>query len=257
MTTFHADNLALARAGRSAIAGVSMRFTTNESLAIIGPNGAGKTSLLQVLLGWLRPDSGRLRADGVDWHRTAARRRARVLAYIPQSLESVPDQSVRETVEGGRYARRRWLAPLGDSDRTAVDAALRRCRLDHLADRSLREVSVGERQKAMLAAALAQQAEMILLDEPSAALDPPHEAELVAILREQRAAGRGFILVSHALELPALVAHRVVAMVQGAIVADGPAADVMTPPRLQQIFGATFTAYTAASGQRIVLPEYT
>ena len=250
------DEVVVARGGRRAVDRVSLQFETSEAIAIIGPNGAGKTTFLQVLLGWLRPEGGAVSRDGANWHRQSTRRRAQVLAYVPQRMENVPDQTVREVVEGGRYARRSWLAPMRARDREIVDAAIRRCRLEHLASRSLRAISVGERQKAMLAAALAQEAEMILLDEPSAALDPPHEAELVAILREQRAAGRGFILVSHALELPALVARRVIAMVEGAIVADGPVEEVMTPEPLKGVFGANFGEYVGPGGQRVVLPAY-
>lgn len=253
-------NLDVHRGARSVLSKVNLHFGRGECLALIGPNGAGKTTLLLTLLGILRPASGSadLLADGVatPLHRLAAARRARLFAYLPQAPEHVPPHEVYDVVAGGRHVYTRPLEPLSPADHQAIREALRAVDMLDLADRPLTELSGGERQKALLAASLAQDAEMLFLDEPTAALDPAYQAVLVERLREWRAASRGVVFVSHDLQLPMALEARILALRGGRVLADGPAAEVLSPARLREIYDAGFQVFPASPGRSIVVPGW-
>lgn len=256
MSILLGENLVVYRGGRPVLHGINLSLRTDEAVALIGPNGVGKTSLLLALQGLLPLAAGHVRLDGRDVHAMPPRRRAMFAAYAPQSLERIADLTVSEVVAGGRYSHRSLLAAPSQADRAAVQEALERCGLTRLADRSLRRVSAGERQKALLAAALAQDAQTLFLDEPTAALDPAYQIELVQILRDWRARGRGVVAVSHDLHFPAAVAQRVIALKDGRIAADGPCAAVLSPTTLEAVFGAEFETFRGAGNNPVVLPRY-
>jgi len=138
----------------------------------------------------------------------------------------------------------------------AVRKAIEQCSLESLADRPFHAISGGERQKTLIAAAIAQDAAVMFLDEPNTALDPAYQTELVRILREWHAAGRGIVLVSHDLQLPAALGGRVVALNGGQIAADGPVNEVLTSTRLEAVYGAPFAEARLGNGTTIVLPQW-
>lgn len=249
-------HLHLRRGGRDVVQDVNFTLAGDECASLVGPNGSGKTSLLLALLGLLPPTSGTVRLDGVDVGRLAPRARARYAAYVPQSLERVPAFRVAEVVAGGRYAHAGAWRPLAARDHAVIDQALARCGLTSCADQPFDTVSGGERQKTLLAAALAQDAQMLFLDEPDTALDPAVQIELVAILRSWHDTGRGILLISHDLQMPAALGGRVIALRAGRMVADGPAAEVLTPERLALVYDAPFGTATTADGTRVVLPAW-
>ncbi len=249
------ERVAAVRSGRRVLRDLSLEVRAGETLSIIGPNGAGKTSLLLLLSGLLRPCEGTVRAGGLELSYAPARKRARFASYLPQNIDSLPAFCIYDVVASGRYARLRPMRPPTDADRNAVDAALHLCGLTPLADRPINQVSGGERQKALLAAALAQDAPLLLLDEPTTALDPAVQIELVRLLRDWRNPQRSLVVVSHDLQLPAALGGRVLAMRDGTIVADEPAGRMLDPDRLAGIFQAHFTRATAAGGD-IILPDF-
>ena len=246
----------LRRGAPEVLHGVTVSLRRGECVSVIGPNGAGKTTLLLAMLGLLRPESGRVTLDGRDLHRLSARERGRFASYVPQGLERVPGFLVRDVIEGGRYPWTPPLHPLSVEDRAAIDAAIATCGLAALAERPIHEISAGERQKTLLAAALAQDAQAMFLDEPNTALDPAHQIELAELLHDWLARGRSLLLVSHDLQLPAVLGGRVLAVRDGCIVANDVAERVLAPESLAAIFGAAFETAVTAAGRRIIVPAW-
>ncbi len=249
------ERVSVRRGGRCVLHDLSLELHAGDTVSIVGPNGAGKTSLLLLLAGLLRPCAGTVRANGHELSRASAPARARFAAYLPQGAESLPAFRVHDVVASGRYARLRPLRPPTDTDRAAVALALQQCGLTLLAERPVNQISGGERQKTLLAAALAQDAPLLLLDEPTTALDPAVQIELVRLLREWRSPQRSLVLVSHDLQLPAALGGRVLALRDGRIVADDTSERLLDPQRLGEIFGARF-ARASIGGGSVVLPDF-
>jgi len=249
-------NLGVRRDRRLAVHDVSLDVHPAECVSLVGPNGSGKTTLLLALLGILPPATGSVSLNGHDLARLPARKRGRFAAYVPQVLESVPAFRVYDIVAAGRHPHVSPLRALTGADHAVIRNALDRCGLSALADRPFNAISGGERQKTLIAAAIAQDPALMFLDEPNTALDPAYQIELVRILRDWHSAGRGLVLISHDLQLPAALGGRVVALREGRLVADGPADEILQPERLGTIYDASFQVATTADGARIVLPNW-
>ncbi len=254
--TLRAVGLCVDRGRRRVLEDVRFELRRGQCLCVIGPNGAGKTSLLLTVLGLLRPSAGGVWLDERRVDRMTPRQRARFAALVPQSLEHVPPFTVRQLVEDARHAHRPPWAPPGPDDRQAVERALTLCGVAELAHRRVDRLSGGERQKALLAAALAQEPQLLVLDEPTTALDPAYRVELVRILRQIHARGTALLVVSHELELPILLGGRTLALRAGRVVADGDTAAVLEPDRLEALYGARFEHARTEGGARFVLPDY-
>jgi iron complex transport system ATP-binding protein len=213
--------------------GVSARFGRGWS-AIVGANGAGKTTLLRALAGLLAPAAGEVRLGGVPLVQLPARARGLRIAWLAQLGEASGELTVRETVALGRLPQLGPFGSPGPADDAAVGAAMQACGCADWAERPLTELSGGERQRALLARALATGAPVLLLDEPTAHLDPPHQVALVRLLR-RLAATHTVVTVMHDLPL-ALAADRVLLLESGRVRADAPAAD----PALHAAIAAGF-----------------
>jgi iron complex transport system ATP-binding protein len=250
------ERLCVDRGGRPVLHDISVEFRSGECVSLIGPNGSGKTTLMMTLLGLLSPASGRVRVNDRDVRDLSARVRGRFASYVPQTVERIPAFSVREVVASGRFPHVSPLRPLSELDRRHVGRALEMCGLTTLADRRINAVSGGERQKALIAAAIAQDAQVMFLDEPSTALDPAYQLELVGLLRAWHAHGRALILISHELQLPAVLGGRVIALREGRIAADGEAAEILAPEPLSGVYGAMFEFAQTPTGRQVVLPKW-
>jgi iron complex transport system ATP-binding protein len=248
--------LSVRRGKRVVVHEVNLSIEAGQLVSLIGPNGSGKTTLMLALLGLLPPAAGSVRLDGAEMHRLAARRRGRFAAYVPQFVERVPAFNIYDVVAGGRHPHVSPLRPLSSVDRQAVEQALAECGLTKLAHRPINAVSGGERQKALIAAAIAQDARVMFLDEPNTALDPAYQVDLVGLLRLWHARGRGVVLISHDLQLPAALGGRVVALRAGRVVADGPTEQALKLEKLAAIYDATFETATTENGRQIVLPNW-
>lgn len=252
-------DVSIAAGRHTLVGGVNVTIRAGECISIIGPNGAGKTTLLLALLGIRRPSTGSIRIDDREIGALPARQRGRLFAYVPQSLEHAPDLTVRDVVAAARYPHVSALRPLSADDEQIVDAALTRCGLNsksNIAARRLSEISGGERQKTLLAAAIAQDARALFLDEPDTALDPAYQIELVRLLRGLHAEGRTIVIVSHDLQFPAALVGRVIAMRGGTIAADGPSDEVLTAANLERIYAAPFQTATTSDGRQVLLPKW-
>jgi iron complex transport system ATP-binding protein len=249
-------DLCISRAGRTVVRDVSFALRQGECLSLVGPNGSGKSTLLLALLGLIPVQCGTVLLAGRDLRGLAARERGRLAAYLPQLLERAPALPVSDVVAGGRYPHSGPVRRLAAADQAVVAAAIARCGLSELVERPFNTLSGGERQKTLLAAAIAQDPLVLLLDEPSTALDPSYQLELVHILRAWCRDRRSLLVVSHDLLLPAALGGRVLALREGRLVADGPAEQVLAPQTLAQIYGAHFDTLTTSAGLRIALPAW-
>jgi iron complex transport system ATP-binding protein len=240
---FDARDVVFAYPGQDvpALDGVNLQVRRGEYLALLGPNGAGKSTLLRLLAGVLVAGAGDVLLEGVPLRRSPRRTLARRIAVLPQRLEVAFDAQVESLVGLGRTPHRSpfgaWWGPR-PADRAAVEAALRATDTARFRDRTFQELSGGEQQRVALALALAQEADVLLLDEPTSHLDP-HQAQavldLVAALRRERALT--VVAVFHDLNLAALYAGRIVVLHQGAVLADGLPPEVLRAEVLDRAFG--------------------
>ncbi|HYX25166.1 MAG TPA: ABC transporter ATP-binding protein [Thermoanaerobaculia bacterium] len=235
------------RAGERTILGpLDLDVRRGECLAVVGSNGAGKTTLLRLLTGLLRPSRGELRygdrrGDG-PFAALSRRELARRIAYVPQIRPSRVPLKVEEVVLLGRYPHlsRLQIAPRA-ADFAAVEEALAVVGIAGLRGRPVDELSGGERQAVYIAAALAQQSELLVLDEPTLHLDARHQHDLASLLlRLKGGADRTVVLATHDLNLASLLGDRLLALVAGRPLACGPPAEILQPDLLDRLFQARF-----------------
>lgn len=236
---------------REVLRDVSLGLRAGEVVGLLGPNGSGKTTLLRLLTGQLAPDSGSVEFGGrpvPEWRRDELARR---VAVLPQQLELPAGFRVAELVEMGRAPHARRLFSSTVDDERAVRRALLDAEAMELADRFADELSGGERQRVLVAMALAQEPELLLLDEPTLHLDLAHQVALLRTIRRLRSQrGLAVLAVLHDLNLAAAFAPRVVVLADGAVAADGPAAEVLTPPLVERAFGVGVRALETGDGGR-------
>ena len=218
--------------------GLSLAIPAGTFTGVIGPNGSGKTTLLRLLAGLLRPAGGCVLLDGQSLADLPPRQRARSLAIVLQEPSLLFNFSVLEIALMGRAPHLGLFGLEQQDDFAAARRALAEVDLEGCADRPVQELSSGERQRAFLARALAQEPRGLLLDEPTAFLDLKHALELYEILKRlNRSRGLTVVTVSHDLSLAARYAGRLVLLDRGRIAADGPPDEVVTPQRLREVYG--------------------
>lgn len=223
---------------RAVLRGLDLSIQPGERVALLGANGAGKSTLLSLVSGVRKPASGTLLLDGQPLAALPARERARKVAMVAQDLAAPPAFTVREWVSLGRTP---YLAPLrGETarDTEAVESALREAGLEELAGRYVGEVSGGERQRAALALALAQEPSLLLLDEATAHLDVRHQMALLGVVRRlNQEQGVTVLAALHDVNLASLWFDRLIVLHEGRIVADGTPREVARPEVWEQAFG--------------------
>ncbi len=223
---------------RDALRDLSLAIHAGEILALVGPNGSGKSTALAALGRALRPRLGQVILDGQPAAALSARRYARRVARLPQHPVCPDGITVGELVRSGRHAHRRFLEPLGDDDLAAARDAMRAVDVLDLRHRRMETLSGGERRRAWLAMVLCQAAPLLLLDEPTAALDLRHQRELLALLRRLTGErGVTIVVVLHDLEQAAWLADRVAVVHRGRLYAVGPPADAIREDTLRDVFG--------------------
>jgi len=234
--------------------GIDLALAAGRWTSIVGPNGAGKSTLLKALAGLLA-HRGEVRLFGEAQAAVPARVRARRLSWLGQSGTgegSADDLMVYDVAMLGRLPHQRWLAASSEADRDAVERALRSTQAWDWRDRPLGQLSGGERQRVLLARALAVEAELLLMDEPLANLDPPHQADWMQTARALVAQGRTVVSVLHELPM-ALAADELVVMNRGRVVHHGACADPATHAALEQVFDHRIRVHRVAD-QWIALP---
>lgn len=225
-----------APARRPAVRRVSVSVAPGSLLAVVGPNGAGKTTLLRVLSGSLSPQEGRVFLDDRPLADFGDRERARAIAVAPQSESSPFPVTVREMVEMGRYPHLGPWERSGIRDRAVVERAMAVCGVGAFADRQLAELSGGEQQRVRIARALAQDAPVLLLDEPTAGLDLRYCMETFGLLARLRDDGLAVLVVTHDLNLAARYADRLLLLDRGRATARGGPGDVLSRRSLEAAY---------------------
>jgi iron complex transport system ATP-binding protein len=204
--------------------------------ALIGPNGCGKSTLLKAFARILTPQSGSLTLDGQPYARLSARELACKIAFLPQVLPIPEGVSVRQLVAYGRSPHNSLWGRLSGADRTRVDQALQRMELDTLADRPLSDLSGGQRQRAWLAMILAQDAAIVLLDEPTTYLDISHQVELLDLMRQLSAEGKTVVTVLHDINQACRYADHLAVMQAGRLVTSGTPEEVLNAELVCRVF---------------------
>lgn len=215
---------------------VDLDIRAGELLVVAGANGVGKTTLLKVLSGRTPPLRGEVLLDGRPLASLSAAERGRGIAFVPQGSQVDWSFTVRELVALGRFPHRGWFSAERQSDRDAVEAAIRRSLLDGFAERSVTELSGGELQRAMIARALAQEGEVLFLDEPVSHLDEKHRVLTMDLIRNLASSGLAAVASLHDLNLASLYADRIALFSGGRLAALGKPEEVLREDILREAF---------------------
>ena len=232
------EDLRLQLGGTTVLDGVDATVDRGRFVGVVGPNGAGKTTLLRVIAGAATPDAGRVVVDGERIHDLPSRAASRLVASVPQDTTVGFEFDVRTVVEMGRNPHRSRFAGWTDTDAAAVERALDRTDTRQFADRGVGTLSGGERQRVLLARALAQDAPLLLLDEPTGSLDINHQVRTLGLVSELVSEGRSALAAIHDLDLAARYCDELILLAGGRVVAAGPPEAVLTESAIRDAFGA-------------------
>jgi iron complex transport system ATP-binding protein len=248
-----ARTITVAKGNACLLDAVSLALRPNELVAIIGPNGAGKSTAMRILAGIEDPSRGSVALDGKPFDHHGRQALARHIAFLPQQGPAHWALTVERLVSLGRLPHGAALDRLTPEDRAAVARAMDETDVAHLARRPVDTLSGGERARVLTARALAVEARFLIADEPTGALDPRHQLDLMTILRRRAEAGTGILVALHDLTLAARFCTRLILLAGGRTCAEGTAAEVLTPENLALAYG--IAAHRGAhQGESYVLP---
>jgi iron complex transport system ATP-binding protein len=244
-----ARGLAIGFRDRRVGEGLDVAVREREVTCLLGPNGSGKTTLLRTLLGLLEPLAGDVTLEGRALAEFTDRERALRIAYVPQASESYFDFSVREMVEMGRTAHRGVFARPTARDHAMADEAMERLGIARLAERPIQRVSGGERQLALIARAIATQARVLLMDEPTANLDFANQARVLEQVARLREAGCAVLFTTHHPDHALRIADQALLLRSGRLLASGPIASAINSENLSALYGQSIDVLEVASTQ--------
>lgn len=259
MTASHtliAEKLELGYGNRTVVESLDLEVPPGRITCIVGANACGKSTLLRSMSRLLSPRGGHVLLDGKDVHRLPAKKLARTLGLLPQSPIAPEGIVVADLVGRGRHPHQRVLSRWSREDDAAVADALAATHTTELAERSVDELSGGQRQRVWIAMVLAQQTDLLLLDEPTTFLDVSHQVEVLDLLTDlNRDRGTTIVMVLHDLNLAARYADHLVAMADGSIYASGDPSEVLTGETVKAVFGLDSCVISdPVSGKPLVLP---
>lgn len=256
VAVLQARDLTLTYHQRCVVDGLSVRIPEGMVTMIVGANACGKSTLLRGLSRLLKPAGGTVTLDGKDIHSRPARELARTLGLLPQHPSAPDGITVRDLVGRGRYPHQGFFRSWSDKDDAAVQRALEATGTAGLAGRDVDELSGGQRQRAWIAMALAQETDVLLLDEPTTYLDLAHQVEVLDLVTDlNRKRGTTVAIVLHDLNLAARYADHVIAMKDGAVAALGSPEDVVTEDLVHEVFGLESRVIPdPVSGTPLILP---
>lgn len=233
---------------REILKGVTLSVDAGDILCLLGSNGVGKTTLLRCLLGLQKPTSGSITMDGIDIASMQPKQRARYLAYVPQSSSLAFPYEAKEVVLMGRVSRLRGGASHSSADKAAAMGAMERLQIAHLADRRYQELSGGEKQMVLVARALAQESQLLVMDEPTANLDYHNQVKILAAIKYLSSQGLSILMTSHYPDHAFLACSKVALMNDGRIVRCGAPDNVVTSENLTELYDTPVRVMYAESG---------
>ncbi|QYZ65975.1 MAG: hypothetical protein OI74_05530 [Gammaproteobacteria bacterium (ex Lamellibrachia satsuma)] len=236
MNLLRGTALSLAFENQPILEAVDIELDKGEMLGLIGPNGAGKSSLLRCLAGLIRTDNGVLQLDGQRLENIPHTERARRIAYLPQQTEVHWPLSVKRIIELGRIPHLEPWGKLSERDQQVIEGVIADADLLPFRHRPFNTLSGGERARVLLARALASEPEILLADEPVAALDPAHQLDVMEMLAVHCSQGNAVIVVLHDLRLAAHFCQRLQLLQQGCTLAAGKPGEVLTPDNLESAY---------------------
>lgn len=252
MNCLEVQNLTGGYSSIAAIKAINLSLKDGEWLSIIGPNGSGKSTLLKIMTRLLSPQSGVVLLEGKEIHTQPAKVVAQKLALLPQQQTIPAGLTVRQLVSLGRSPHQAWWQWELDAEGNAkVEEALLQTQMQDKSDRPVEQLSGGERQRAFLALALAQDARVLLLDEPTTYLDIRYQLELLELLKQLNQQGLTLITVLHEVNLAARYSSRLALLDQGHLWAVGTPNDVLTPTNFEKVFGLSVVILETPVGLQI------
>jgi iron complex transport system ATP-binding protein len=239
-----AQDLGFGYRGHRVGSDVTLELASGEVLCLLGPNGSGKTTLFKTLLGLLPPQQGTVLIEGSDTRAMTRDAIARQISYVPQAHGAFFPYTVRETVLMGRTAHLGLFSAPSARDHAATSAAIERMGITHLADAIYTQISGGERQLALIARALAQEARVVIMDEPTANLDFGNQVRVLERIRALAGEGIGVLLSTHDPDHAFLCADRVAMLREGHLMTMGSPTEVMNAENLRRLYGVEIAVAT-------------
>jgi iron complex transport system ATP-binding protein len=255
MPQIQVDQVTFGYSQKPVLGNISISFEPGEIVSLLGPNGSGKTTLLKILLGLYRPWSGRVLLEGRSIGAIAPRQLARRMAYVPQVHRIAFGFRVLDVVMMARIPHKPFFFRYGNADEQAALGALERLAITHLKDRPYTELSGGERQLVLIARALAQGADIFIMDEPVNGLDYGNQIHLLGRIADLARSGYTFIKTTHFPDHALWISDRVVMFKQGRVIADGPTAEVITRSNLYRLYNTHVAVLGLNGGGRICMPD--
>lgn len=251
-----ARELTLAYDDRTVVHDLELAVPDGRVTVIVGPNACGKSTTLRALGRLLKPKSGSVLLDGEELARIATRKIAQSIGLLPQSPSAPEAITVADLVSRGRQPHQHWWQQWSREDERAVTEAMARTDVTDLAERSVDELSGGQRQRVWIAMALAQETDLLLLDEPTTFLDIAHQVEVLDLVRRlNHEQGRTVVIVLHDLNQAARYADHLVAMKEGRVVAEGPPSEIVTADLVREVFGLeSVVVPDPVTGSPLVVP---
>ncbi len=234
----------------------TLRFARESFSALIGPNGSGKSTVFKLLTGYLKPRHGKVSFYQQPLQHFKPQQRARKMAVVPQYINAALPYSVYQLVAMGRMSRLSHFAPVGQRDREEIERALELMDIGHLREQQFNCLSGGEQQRAVIAAAMAQEPELLLLDEPTASLDLGHSHALMRLLcRLNRDKKLTIILISHDIQLAAHYCQQLILLDAGEIVVSGKPEEVIQPEHIMRVYHEAVEIIRDRHGNLLLSPS--
>ncbi len=253
MTVLELKGVSVSLRSRQVLRDISFQLRPGSLMALVGPNGAGKSTLLRATLGLVALQSGSVLLRGQDLTKIPMQARARNMAYLAQGHHAVWPIRVRRLVALGRLPHRNAARRTSPEDDAIVDRVMAQCGVAELSDRTVDTLSGGEKARVMLARALAVEAQVLLVDEPIAALDPRHQLEVMIQLHRIAQAGAAVVCVLHDLQIAARFCNHVMVLADGALIEQGPPLTALAPAVIRRTYGVE-VATVEIGGENTLIP---